>query len=161
MLKVYKERPSSVEGFAGIDGRSIGGRSQKLKEVIKMPGGDGTGPAGMGPMSGRAAGYCAGYSVPGYMNPVMGRGVGFGRGRGVGRGRGFGRGMGFGRGRWVAPYYGDMPYMPPVGVPYGVGPTREQRMEMLKSQAEEFQGALQDIQQRISELESESKEADA
>ncbi len=34
-----------------------------------MPLGDGTGPAGMGPMTGRAAGYCAGYPVPGYMNP--------------------------------------------------------------------------------------------
>ncbi len=39
-----------------------------------MPGGDGTGPAGMGPMTGRAAGYCAGYVVPGYMNPRVGRG---------------------------------------------------------------------------------------
>ena len=38
-----------------------------------MPRGDGTGPAGMGPMTGRAAGYCAGYPVPGYMNPVGGR----------------------------------------------------------------------------------------
>jgi hypothetical protein len=28
--------------------------------------GDGTGPAGMGPMTGRAAGYCAGYLVPGF-----------------------------------------------------------------------------------------------
>jgi hypothetical protein len=51
-----------------------------------MPRGDGTGPAGMGPMTGRAAGYCAGYPVPGYMNPVGGRGFG-GRGRGGGRGR--------------------------------------------------------------------------
>jgi hypothetical protein len=32
-----------------------------------MPRGDGTGPGGMGPMTGRAAGYCAGYNVPGYM----------------------------------------------------------------------------------------------
>jgi hypothetical protein len=32
-------------------------------------------------------------------------------------------------------------------------PTREQELEMLKSQAEEFNGALQDIQQRIKELE--------
>jgi len=53
-----------------------------------MPGGDGTGPGGMGPMTGRAAGYCAGYPVPGYMNPVGGRGYG-------GWGRGF-RGGGFG-----------------------------------------------------------------
>jgi hypothetical protein len=38
-----------------------------------MPRGDRTGPAGMGPMTGRAAGYCAGYNVPGYMNPHGGR----------------------------------------------------------------------------------------
>jgi len=55
-----------------------------------MPGGDGTGPAGMGPMTGRAAGFCAGYPVPGYMNPVGGRGY-FGMGRGGGRGGGWGR----------------------------------------------------------------------
>ena len=48
-----------------------------------MPGGDGTGPGGMGPMTGRAAGYCAGYSAPGYMNPIAGRGYG-GWGRGGG-----------------------------------------------------------------------------
>jgi hypothetical protein len=89
-----------------------------------MPRGDGTGPAGMGPMTGRAAGYCAGYGVPGFMNPAPGRGapvwgaraypygapVGYGpgfyaRGPGFGapsgRGRAWfgGRGRGFGRGR--------------------------------------------------------------
>jgi uncharacterized protein DUF5320 len=31
-----------------------------------MPGGDGTGPMGMGPMTGRAAGYCAGNGAPGF-----------------------------------------------------------------------------------------------
>ena len=39
-----------------------------------MPAGDGTGPLGFGAMTGRAAGYCAGYPVPGYMNPIPGRG---------------------------------------------------------------------------------------
>ncbi len=65
-----------------------------------MPGGDGTGPGGMGPMTGRAAGYCAGYPVPGYMNPIPGGyGYGFGRGGwGRGRGRGGSRGRGFGWG---------------------------------------------------------------
>lgn len=69
-----------------------------------MPRGDGTGPTGMGPMTGRAAGFCAGYNTPGYMNPAPGRGFrigfgggGFGRGRGRGFGMGFG-GRGFGRG---------------------------------------------------------------
>lgn len=77
-----------------------------------MPSGNGTGPAGMGPMTGRAAGYCAGYPVPGYMNPAAGRfmyGVPYGypaygafwpRGRGFGMGLGFGRGRGRGRGRF-------------------------------------------------------------
>ena len=105
-----------------------------------MPRGNGTGPMGMGPMTGRAAGYCAGYPVPGFMNPTMGRGyrgrgIGFGRGRGVrGYGRGLGRGGGFGRGRgmgwgrgwgWragygVAPAFS--PYAGPAGyypMPYG------------------------------------------
>lgn len=64
-----------------------------------MPWGDGTGPWGLGPMTGRAAGYCAGYPVPGYMNPMPGFGWGFGFGRGWGRG--FGRG--FRRWWWAYP----------------------------------------------------------
>ena len=48
-----------------------------------MPQGDRTGPNGMGPMTGRAMGFCAGFNAPGFINP------GFGRGRGLGRGRGF------------------------------------------------------------------------
>lgn len=41
-----------------------------------MPGGDRTGPLGLGPMSGRAAGFCAGYQVPEYMNhPAPGPGA--------------------------------------------------------------------------------------
>ena len=47
-----------------------------------MPRGDGTGPNSMGPMSGRAAGYCAGYGVPGFVNPGPGRGLGMAWGRG-------------------------------------------------------------------------------
>ena len=41
----------------------------KDKEVMKMPAGDKTGPLGLGPMTGRGLGYCAGYSNPGYANP--------------------------------------------------------------------------------------------
>lgn len=93
-----------------------------------MPAGDGTGPLGWGPMTGRAAGYCAGFGIPGFMNPFRGRttlgpyGHGacvpapygaatvpygypagyFRRGRpgpnGFGRRAGWGRGRGFGRG---------------------------------------------------------------
>ncbi|MEM3227254.1 MAG: DUF5320 domain-containing protein, partial [Thermoplasmata archaeon] len=38
-----------------------------------MPYGDGTGPWGYGPRSGRRAGFCAGYPVPGYLNNTVPR----------------------------------------------------------------------------------------
>ena len=132
-----------------------------------MPRGDGTGPAGMGPMTGRAAGYCAGYSVPGYMNPVGGRGYGgWGRGfrgGGFGRGRGFGwAGAGYGTPAWgggVSPYayggaagpyaYGGAPVAPTVAP--------EQELAGLKQEAEYFENALGEIKKRIEQLEAESK----
>jgi len=124
-----------------------------------MPGGDGTGPGGMGPMTGRAAGYCAGYPVPGYMNPVGGRGYG-GWGRGF-RGGGFGRGRGFG---WAGAGYGmpawggaanpDVPY----AGPFAPAVTAEQELDGLKQQAEYFQNALDGISKRIEELEKAKQE---
>jgi hypothetical protein len=84
-----------------------------------MPRGDGTGPAGMGPMTGWGAGYCAGNNAPGFTNLSPGRalrvrdgsaippqGLAYGRGTPYGItalgwrcGRGPGRGRGRGR-RW-------------------------------------------------------------
>ncbi len=49
-----------------------------------MPRGDGTGPVGQGPMTGRGAGRCAGNNVPRYGNGFFGRNFGFGRGFGFG-----------------------------------------------------------------------------
>lgn len=64
-----------------------------------MPGGDGTGPHGMGPRTGRIAGFCAGSEQPGFMNPTPGWGVGigavWGAGRGIRRRAGWGRGRGW------------------------------------------------------------------
>jgi len=51
-----------------------------------MPRGDRSGPMGMGPRTGRGAGYCAGNPAAGYENPLPGRGA-FGGGGGRG-GRG-------------------------------------------------------------------------
>lgn len=123
VLTSSKENPGQVKGFAGLQsvpvGQINGNFENTEKEVISMPLGNGTGPAGMGPMTGRAAGFCAGYPVPGYMNPVVGRAGFYGAGvpavgaygtgygmpyggwgrRGFGFGRGFGRGWGRGRGR--------------------------------------------------------------
>lgn len=68
-----------------------------------MPAGDRTGPVGMGPMTGRRTGYCAGNNAPGY---AAGRG---GRGGRCGGGRGFGRGTGYGRGVVYGPAPGFVP----------------------------------------------------
>ena len=118
VLTTSKENPGQVKGFAGLQsvpvGQKVKGFENTVKEVINMPFGDGTGPAGMGPMTGRAAGFCAGFPVPGYMNPALGRAGFYGAGygapyaswpnpwlrRGFGFGRGFGRGRGRGRGRF-------------------------------------------------------------
>ncbi|MBN1664286.1 MAG: DUF5320 domain-containing protein [Deltaproteobacteria bacterium] len=118
-----------------------------------MPRGDRTGPAGMGPMTGRAAGYCAGYGVPGYANPIPGRGYGFGFGRGMGYGFRGGRG-----GRWGAPY-ADYGYGAPFAAPFGAAPTRQQEIDALQGQAKYFEEALADIKKRIDDLEAGGTEA--
>jgi hypothetical protein len=121
-----------------------------------MPFGDRTGPWGFGPMTGRAAGYCAGYSVPGYANPVPGRGFGRGGGgrgwgRGFGRGRGWGRGLGWGPPPWGTPYGPYAPgYVPAYAPSYGP----EDEVTALKDQAKYFEEALQEVKKRIEEIES-------
>jgi len=110
-------------------------------------------------MTGRAAGYCAGYPVPGHMNPMFGRGFGFGFGRGGGRGR---------RNRFYAT--GLTGWRPAaLGLPvwnagYGYPPvpfsaTPEQEMDALKKQSESLEKTLADLNQRIRELESETKKS--
>ena len=126
-----------------------------------MPGGDGTGPAGMGPMTGRAAGYCAGYAVPGFMNPIAGRGF-WGRGRGGGWGRRnwfYATGLpGWQRAGMGMPAYGAPPVPPAQAVPYAppFAPTmtQEQELDALKGQAEYFEDALEGIRKRIEELQA-------
>ena len=64
-----------------------------------MPSGDGTGPEGKGPKTGRGLGRCGGYDAPGYTRGIpRGMGRGRGAGNGPGRGNGLGRRNGFGRG---------------------------------------------------------------
>jgi len=48
-----------------------------------MPGGDGTGPLGRGPRTGRGLGFCAGFDKPGYANSESDYGRGWGHGRGM------------------------------------------------------------------------------
>jgi len=113
-----------------------------------MPFGDRTGPQGLGPMTGRAAGYCAGYPAPG--RGGWGRGGGWGAGRGRGRGRGFGWRA---TARGAPPYWGA-PYAPAYGPAYAPSYGPEDEVTALKDQARYFEGALQDIKKRIEEIES-------
>ena len=127
-----------------------------------MPGGDGTGPAGMGPMTGRAAGYCAGYGMPGYANPIPGRGGGWGWGRGGGWGRGRG---GWGRRNWF--YATGLPGwqraaqgMPAWGAaPVGAAaPTPDAEKQFLAQQVEVLQQQLDAARKRLDELATQEME---
>ena len=105
-----------------------------------MPRGDGTGPMGKGPMTGRGRGYCAGYNMPGFMNPGFGYG-----GMGMGWGRGFGRGWGRGYGSWNSPWFGG------AGSWYGPQDKKEAK-EMYQ---EEIEAILKDVKKALSELDKE------
>lgn len=110
-------------------------------------------------MTGRAAGYCVGAGVPGYMNPMRGRGFGRGFGMGLGRGRGFG-GRGRGWRHWF--YATGLPGWARLGGwadPYAWGPpTQEPEPEMekqaLKDQAQMLQSELDAIRKRLEDLEA-------
>ena len=119
-----------------------------------MPAGDGRGPIGSGPMTGRGAGYCAGYSVPGYANAARGGGYfGFGRGRGGGRGRG-NRFNATDRPFWgrrfqntPAPFGYEYPYTQPEF-------SADAEAKMLREQAEFMQKNIEALNERIRQLES-------
>ena len=115
-----------------------------------MPGFDGTGPRGMGPMTGGGRGFCSPWG--------MGWGYGFGR-RIPYAGAGY-------RPAYQVPYpYGEVPY--PGAMPYGAVPTgatpgmdpyapqmsREQELDFLQSQAQAIKGQLEQIEARMSQLE--------
>jgi hypothetical protein len=112
-----------------------------------MPGRDRTGPLGFGPRTGRAAGYCARYPAPGYMNPTFGRGFGRGGGRGR-RNRYYATGLT----GWQRAAYG-MPY----AVLYPPADAGEQELAALKRQAEYLENDMNSIKKRIEELEKEVK----
>jgi len=102
-----------------------------------MPRGDRTGPFGAGPMTGRRFGYCAGFNVPGYTNPIDHPNYGWGF-RGGGRG-------------WRHGYYA--PGMPGWGWNEFQPITEEQELENLKNYASQLKNQLDAIQKRIDELE--------
>ncbi len=120
-----------------------------------MPYGDRTGPAGFGPMTGRGAGFCGGFGMPGFLNRAGGFGF-FGGGRGGG---------GRGRRNW---FYatGLTGWQRAAGWPWGTpgasgrsdaAPNREEELSALKNQAGYFESALENIRKRIEALESKAE----
>ena len=104
-----------------------------------MPGGDGTGPLGQGPMTGRGAGFCAGFSTGGYANPLPR----VGRGRRIGRGF---RRMAFAQ-RMIPVYHAEEP-------------TREQEKQYLENEVSAIEAEentlkqdLEAVKKRLAELE--------
>ncbi|MFC1642020.1 DUF5320 domain-containing protein [Myxococcota bacterium] len=118
-----------------------------------MPGGDRTGPAGMGSMTGRGAGFCAGYPAPGFANSTWGRGGGRGGGGGGGwRHRHWSHATGMPG--WQRAWMAGPAYVSAARIPFGPVMTKEQELEALKNQAKNFEQALEDLRGRIREVES-------
>lgn len=119
-----------------------------------MPAKDGTGPMGIGPGTGRGMAEYAENPDPASTHPGPHRGHGMGHGRGQGFGMGFGRGRGRGGGRRRCYRGGDRAGVGPDAGPLGGELTPEQEVETLKRQAEHSKKALEDIGERIQELET-------
>ena len=108
-----------------------------------MPNFDGTGPMGMGPMTGGGRGNCA-VPLTGVRRQFTGRGF-FGRGRGF-RNCLWATGLpGWMRAGFANPTSGIYPDAPDV--------TPKQEMDMLRHDAEALKAQLEDIQNRIESLE--------
>ena len=130
-----------------------------------MPGGDRTGPMGMGGRTGRATGYCADFGTPGYANPIAGGGFGRGylRDRST-RISGFGGG---GRGwrhmfyatrqpRWMR--FGGSAVPHPYQAPYQK-PDPEWEKQTLENQAKILRSELDAIGRRLEEIKTGTSDA--
>jgi hypothetical protein len=110
-----------------------------------MPGFDGTGPRGMGPMTGGGRGFCSPW--------------GLGSAYGLGRGMPYPRyGIPYGFPYGGTPYAGATPYsyggVPPGANPYASPMSGAQELDFLKGQAQAIKSQLEDITNRIKELET-------
>jgi hypothetical protein len=123
-----------------------------MKRRYNMPGGDRTGPDGIGPQTGRRLGYCSGYDSPGYTKGFFRCGFGYGRGFGRGYGRGFGRGRGR-RGYYPYPdefYYRDRYYSNPrEGYP---AINDEDEKHYLENLIHHLENEMKNIKNRLQEL---------
>lgn len=99
-----------------------------------MPGFDGTGPRGLGPMTGGGRGFCA-VPLPQTRPAYMGRAA---------------------YSPYGVPYYGAG-LANPGAVPFAPQITREQEHDFLKNQVQALKERLEQIDARIQELGSEKK----
>ncbi|MFZ3047720.1 MAG: DUF5320 domain-containing protein [Desulfatirhabdiaceae bacterium] len=113
-----------------------------------MPGGDGTGPAGMGHMTGRRLGTCAETGGPVYVTPGFGNGF---PGRRCGRGQWYGAmpGRGF-HGRGNPAWRGGYRYAGPLVPVEETDPNQE--LNSLRAQAEQLEKTLNGIRRRMEML---------
>lgn len=124
-----------------------------------MPGGNRTGPSGLGPRTGRAAGYCGGYPMPGFANPTPGFGRGFGSGRG--------RGRGFRRWCWAYPSAYPYAYVPTYTHTARTYPTApspqspENELVTLEEYKKETEAEKNSIEQEVSDLDNRIRELKA
>jgi hypothetical protein len=93
-----------------------------------MPGFDGTGPGGMGPMTGGGRGFCSPWGI------------------GAARTYGFPRRAGY-----TYPYYSPEPFFTGMA-PFTPRMSREQEIDFLKSEAQALKKTLEGIDGRIKEL---------
>ena len=122
-----------------------------------MPDGDRTGPSGEGQRTGRAAGFCTGNRMPGYMNLRIHNFQGnFFRGAGRGGipwGGGRGRAWGGGRGFYgQQAYYQDPGYSTPPAEYLPEEISREEEISQLKEQAKIMTMTLKGIEKKLAEL---------
>ena len=94
-----------------------------------MPGFDGTGPRGMGPMTGGGRGFCSPWGIGA-----------------ASRSYGVPPRLGYGY-----PYYGAG-QVAPGAIPFAPQVTREQELDFLKNQAQAMKGQLEQIESRIQQL---------
>jgi len=109
-----------------------------------MPGGDRTGPMGMGPMTGRGAGYCGGFGMSGAMN----RGFGGRRGRGRRGWRHVFHATGLTGRQRAAMAAADV--SDAASQTQGIAPQEE--IQALRAQAEAAAATLDRVRRRIEEL---------
>lgn len=108
-----------------------------------MPRGNGTGPAGFGPMTGRKAGICAGFSTPGFTKP---------RGMRASR-RGF-----RGRGQRHCFYETGLPYWARQNYYLGNTDDTLNKEEILTEEADYLKIQLDKVKERLSEIKKSKKE---